>query len=384
MHEVTSIDIPLHTGVTGHGGPQLRSSQQGYFSSLHQNHNEQTAMDVGLCVAIYGSSSTQYIAEFVQHHKNVGISQIVVGMDTTMDSDELYAAEEILRPFIDEGFVVLQATGLNDYFTCDTDMAKLHFYHQCLYYFKGISKYSATWDLDEYWIPPVQLEMTGKNSFKYGLESIDDEEFARMGESEMQAKNRSVKLQFIQRSSHSAFSHLVTNDPLWRQSNYSKSISIRDVIKAIEQVHKHRGCEDKWCYYLTPSFHSFIKDNVTRTHRIAHDFDKRDAKGDRTWRKAVARTQVAMMGGFHLPGSCRFPNDPEFYPFSQNEECFPHIWDLGEYGRILHYQSLILYRDNDYDLVEEWAEDEYIASYGDTVSSQLGRHNYGIPSGPHE
>ncbi|KAI2495415.1 hypothetical protein MHU86_19090 [Fragilaria crotonensis] len=326
MYEVTKIDIPLHTGVVGHGGPQIRSSQQGYFTPLiQQTDEEQTPMDVGLCVAIFGSSSTRYIAEFVQHHKNVGISHIVVGMDTTMDSEDLYAAEEVLRPFIDEGFVVLQATGLNDYFTCDTDLAKLHFYHQCLYYFKGLYEYSATWDLDEYWMPPVQLEITGKNSFKYGFESIEDEEVPRIEESVTQAKNQSVELHFIQRSSHSAFSDLVTSDPLWRRSNYSKSISILDVLKAVEQFHKYRGCEDKWCYYLTPSYHSFLKKSVERTHRIGHDFDKRDAKSDRTWRKGIARTQVAMMGGFHLPGSCRFPDDPEFYPYSQIEECF-HVF----------------------------------------------------------
>ena len=86
-----------------------------------------------------------------------------------------------------------------------------------------------------------------------------------------------------------------------------------------------------------------------------------------------------MMGGFHLPGSCRFPNDPEFYPFSQNEECFPRIWDSGEYGRIHHYKSLMLFRDNWSNVhVDEWAEDEYIAMYAGAVSAQLDRHNYGI------
>ncbi|KAI2513250.1 hypothetical protein MHU86_1021 [Fragilaria crotonensis] len=380
MYEVTKIDIPLHTGVVGHGGPQIRSSQQGYFSPLIQQNDElQCPMDVGLCIAIYGKTSTRYLAEFVQHHKNVGISHIVVGMDTTMDSVDLYAAEEVLRPFIDEGFVVLQSTGLKDFFKCESDMAKLHFYHQCLYYFKGLSKYSATWDLDEYWIPPVQLEITGKNSFKYGMVAFADEEIPRVEKSVTRGKNRSVELQFIQRSSHTAFSDLVTSDPLWRKSNYSKSISIRDVLKAVEQAHKYRGCEDKWCYYLTPSFYSFMKTIVTRTHRIGHDFDRRDAKSDRTWQKAIARTQVAMMGGIHLPGSCRFPNDPEWYPFSKKEECFPRIWDSGEYGRILHYQSLMQFRDDWNDVhVDEWAEDEYVSSYAGTVSAQLNRHNYGI------
>ena len=382
MYEVTKIDIPLHTAVVGHGGPQIRSSQQGYFSSLQQNNKEHSPMDVGLCLAIYGRSATRYLAEFVQHHKNVGISQIVVGMDTTMDSDDLYAAEEILSPFIDEGFVALQATGLNDYFTCASDMAKVHFYHQCLYYYKGLSKYSATWDLDEYWIPPVQLEMTGKNSFKYGMVAFADDEIPLIEKSATRAKDHDhVNSKFIHKSRHSAFSHLVTKDPLWRQSNYSKSISIRDVLRAIEQAHKYRGCEDKWCFFLTPSFYSFMKSIVTRTHRIGHDFDRRNAKSDRIWQKGIARTQVAMMGGIHLPGSCRFPNDPKFYPFSQKLECFPHIWDSGEYGRILHYQSLMEFRDDWGDVqVDEWADDEYVTMYADTVSAQLDRHNYGIES----
>jgi hypothetical protein len=41
---------------------------------------------------------------------------------------------------------------------CDADFMKMQFYSTCLYHNKDISKYSMTWDLDEYWTPPATLE----------------------------------------------------------------------------------------------------------------------------------------------------------------------------------------------------------------------------------
>ena len=297
-----------------------------------------------------------------------------------MSSEDLVAAEGILRPFIDEGFVVLQATGLTPFFTCDEpDLAKLRVYHQCLYYFKGLFEFSATWDLDEYWMAPAQLEVTGRSSFRYDIITDVGVDVPSIEKSFTHAENRTLDLQFIEKSSPSSFSHLITSDPLWQNSKYSKSISIRDVVRAIEQFHKYHGCEDKWCFYLSPSFYSYLKKNVTRTDRIFNDFAPRDSKGSRIWQKAIARTQAAMMGGIHLPGSCQFPNDPMFYPYTQNVQCDPHIWDSGEFGRLHHYQSLMEFRD-DWDVVheEDWVDDEYVSFYADTVSKQLGRRYYGI------
>ena len=369
-HPVTQIDIPLHTGVVGYGGPHIRHSEHGYFSP----HQQENPMNIGLCLTMYGKSSIRYAPEFVQHHMNVGISHIVIGMEANMDSEEFNLAEQLLRPYIDTGFVVLQATGLNDYFTCDSEVPRLHFYNQCLYYFKGLSEYSAAWDLDEYWMPSARLEVTGTGTFAH------EHQGGGKVDAVVPDNNTGTVIQqrFIERSDASAFSPLATSDPLWQESNYSKSISIWDVIKAIEKFHTmHHKCGGKWCYTLFPSTMAHMKKNVVRTHRIKDDFDRRNVMGSSTWKKAITRTQIAMTGGIHLPGSCQFHNDPHFYMFAKDGECYPHMWESGEFGLLHHFKSLIAERET-WGIFDEVIEDEYVVSFAHTVSKQLDRHNESV------
>lgn len=109
---VTQFDIPLHTAVIGYGGPTIRHNQHGYFS---QHQQQVKSRNVGLCLTAYGMDSQRYLLEFVHHHLNVGIAHIVIGIIRYLDSEEIHLAEQLLRPFIDHGFVSIQAIGL-DYF----------------------------------------------------------------------------------------------------------------------------------------------------------------------------------------------------------------------------------------------------------------------------
>jgi hypothetical protein len=126
---VTQFDIPLHTAVIGYGGPTIRHNQHGYFS---QHQQQVISKNVGLCLTAYGIDSQRYLFEFVHHHLNVGIAHIVIGIITYMDSDEINLAEQLLRPFIDNGFVSIEAIGLDYSMTCFSDVPRVHFYHQCV------------------------------------------------------------------------------------------------------------------------------------------------------------------------------------------------------------------------------------------------------------
>ena len=365
-HHVTTFDIPLHTGVIGHGGPQIRN-KEGYFSQqqhLHGNSQE-THPQIGLCVTIYEGDAPLYLPEFVQHHKNIGISQIIIGLETGLDSHHLGRAEDALRPFIDEGFVVLQAMGLKDFFTCRSAMAQILFYQQCLYYCKGLFKYSASWDLDEYWMPPPQLEITGKSHFKYQVSVFD-----KIVEADNNTFMNNSEIKFIHHSDSLAFSRLATSDPFWNSSNYSRSISIQDVVMAVEKVYQHIGCENKWCYHTFPSFIVARMEDVNRTLRIRDDFLGRVPRKSGCWEKSVTQTQFAMMGGIHVPGSCKFPFDPEYHAFGKVEECYARTWPMGEFGRIHHYTSLFHYRDHDVNK-SDLIHDEYSVLFADTVYKQL-------------
>lgn len=374
--QVTELEIPLHTAVVGHGGPQIRSRDHGYFSST----NNEKSMQVGICLSIYGDNPSQYLPEFVQHHKNIGFQQIVIGVETTMGSNDLSRAEAILRPYIDEGFVVLQATGLKTFFNCTVEIQKLHFYHQCLYHFKGLSKYIGIWDLDEYWLPPDRSK-----KFVDNYKSIPHHEgFSGTNPYARRVNNITVNQPFsnffVSRHPLVVPSDRVTSDPLWQGSNYTTALSIQATMEAIEKSYDDIGCKQRWCYHLFPSYSVHAKKGITRTGRIGNDFYKRIENSTRTWKKSIVQTRYAMMGGFHVSGSCQYPDDPEFYVYAAEPECLPQLWDMGDAGSIHHFGSLVLYsRERPY-LESDVVDDEYLMLYAQTVSMQLDRYNMTLGS----
>ena len=282
----TEFDIPLHTGVVGHGGPQIRSTDNGYFSPPGNQ-----PLQIGHCLSIYGENAIQYVPEFVQHHKNIGIEQIVVGVEATMDSFDLHRAAAVLRPYIDEGFVVLQATDLKTFFNCQPIYNQLHFYHQCLYHFKGLAKYAAFWDLDEYWLPPDLFKLSGNHEFMHDHEadSYSGMNFDSSTRIASRTSHQPFETFFFSHSHTAASRDLVMSDPLWQRSNYSRSVSIQDTLVAIEKFHDQHGCGQKWCFQVFPTYTVYEKSNVTRMGRILDDFDMRDKNSTRTWRKSIVQ-----------------------------------------------------------------------------------------------
>jgi Glycosyltransferase family 92 len=371
LENISQIDIPLHTAVAGYGGAQIRPENLGFFSP---NRTKQS-IPVGMCLSIFESRAAMYIPEFLHHHRNVGIEHFMIGVDTKLDSPSLSHVEKALRPYIEEGLVVLQAFGLNDFFQCDTDVAKLQFYHQCLYHFKGLTKYVVTWDIDEYWIPPDRLEVSGENDFDIHREGVIN---ATLADTSL-ASNESfqMKKKFINRSLLSSFPSSVMNDKLWKASNYSKSISFFDTIKAIEKFHKQHECAEKWCFHLFPSYTVGLKSLQGRKNLVSRDFLYREAKTNMVWKKGLVQTRFAMMNGFHLAGSCKFPNSPIYFNKAEDPKCYPVSWVNGEFGTIHHYLSLIKYRDDE-DLLTKEKDgakiDEYVSRYGATVVAQLEKY----------
>jgi hypothetical protein len=167
-------------------------------------------------------------------------------------------------------------------------------------------------------------------------------------------------------------SDVVTSDPLWQHSNYSTAWSIQDIMDAIEKSYDDNGCGQRWCYHMFPSYTVYLDEEYNRTGRIIDDFYKRTKNSTRVWKKSIIQTRYAMMGGFHLSGSCHYPDDPEFYSFAAEPECLPQIWDSGEAGSVHHFVSLVGYREDPY-FESDVIEDEYLVLYGKTVSMQLDR-----------
>jgi Glycosyltransferase family 92 len=366
----TQIDIPLHTAVAGYGGPQIRHAQKGYFSHRQQK----SSIHVGMCVSIYDPRPAIYIPEFLQHHINVGIEHFMIGMDANLKSSELLLVEKVIRPYIDEGRVVLQAFGLRDYFTCDTDVSKLQFYHQCLYYFKGLTDYIVTWDVDEYWIPPDRPNMLEGNQSKLQHLSVNDSD----EEKGMFGINNSLLLHGILMNQFDSpsYSSFVRNETLWKESNYSKSLSMHDIIQAVNAYHQSQPeCKGRWCFHLFPSYSVARKVQDKRTNLVATGFEYRDIERNLIWRKGLVQTRFAMMNGFHVAGSCTYPDTSDYFETEAHPQtCHSLYGKVDVFGTMHHFLSLM--STNDRFLMNEtnrWTKDEYVSRYGMTVMSQLER-----------
>eukprot|EP00986_Skeletonema_menzelii_P014037 scaffold8817_cov148-Skeletonema_menzelii.AAC.1 len=99
LTHLATVDIPLSTGVVGHGGPQIRTPFSNVTNKGETLSNKLSPsliahkpVDVSLCVAVHGEKALRHLPEFVLHHLNVG---------------------------------------------------------------KGLAKYMGIWDVDEYWLPPL-------------------------------------------------------------------------------------------------------------------------------------------------------------------------------------------------------------------------------------
>jgi hypothetical protein len=66
--------------------------------------------------------------------------------------------------------------------------------------------------------------------------------------------------------------------------------------------------------------------------------------------------------------------EPVVYAYAAEPECVPLLLNAGEAGGLHHFHSLVFERR----IVSreiDWVDDEYLASYAQTVSRQLSRRH---------
>lgn len=99
--------------------------------------------------------------EFVQHHLNMGASHIFLASPFTWDSIHMNRLLQIFKSYIDEGTVSFSthATDGYDYLYSTANLSwhrdniKIFQVNMCTYLAKGMAKYVAVWDVDEFFIP---------------------------------------------------------------------------------------------------------------------------------------------------------------------------------------------------------------------------------------
>lgn len=386
LTHLATVDIPLSTGVVGHGGPQIRTASSNAAGRetlsnelLSPSLITHEPLGVSLCVAVYGEETMRHLPEFVLHHLNVGFEHIVVGvLRTHLGSNLIEKAQSVLSPFLQQGTVVLAGMGLGSEpdLSCEINIEKIHFYNSCLYHSKGLVKYMGIWDIDEYWLPPLTTEewlLPGKDLT------------VRMSDA-IKSLNRRLGQDY------------------WTNSYYSKVPSILTVMESIQAYQSLNHCGEDWCFHAFPSKTAFrrriqnengkdvLVDGNSRTFTIHGDFERREEEVDSEWSKSVTRTKNAHIAGIHMSGSCRWPsrsldlfinwwdvtwNDEPYYDARYLEQC--RNLRIEGFGLIHHFYSLNRVRPYDIsDYNEELPIDEYAENFSPTVKKQLELLNAGI------
>ncbi|KAL7562948.1 hypothetical protein ACA910_019493 [Epithemia clementina (nom. ined.)] len=478
-----SLDIPLSTGVVGGAGPTFwhrptpaqmqrepwrvatflapppsspmllplssSSTTTTTFSSpLPSPLSDATSIDGGgvtLCVKSYGTRQDYIKQEFVQHHMNLGFHHIVLGITILRseknDNDHpapeqiVANAQRILADYIRNGTVVIMVLDLpgRDFIpgAQEQDLLQTIFKQTCLFHSKGRSEYMASWDLDEFWLPPVHPDTLQEIIARDGgdppsFPSMKNQDNVRRivesqqtrnsnGSSDRNHKNRTKKMKkqgklFVGMRLTNP-SPMLVKDHIWRSSPYAKYMSISDVAKYVQMYHAAHGCLD-WCYHAFPSYTVALRrqshHKAGRVHKnilvpppqrqqfLGADFHKRENKTNLTWNKSLIRTKYAFLGGIHQPGSCYFPNHPEWgydfvkpglrpkdhwelYPPNKNSDATKPSLQCRNlvadgFGYMHHFFSTVALREGfralkpGFDVV-----DEYVSMFAPTVAQQLGR-----------
>ena len=329
IESIMTVDVPVDTASIGYAGPMIKSSKEPSFVQQVVNNGP---LDVVLCVGGITTDQLKYIPEFVQHHLNVGVGQIVLGMET-LDESLLAKLQSLLSFYMDKGLVVIAASSA---VTDSSHIRKLRFYNQCLFHAKGMAEFVAMWDLDELWVPKLQ-DSYSKSRHHLRHDGNEDE-----------------------------------HGELWSDSAYRKSPGI---VEAIHSMTGENGCKD-WCFQAFPSR------TVERTEFAqlgsAHPqwqgfygFPVRDQDPNPLFQKSVARTKLAWQFSFHVAGSCRRENSGDKTYVSMFEEC--PLWSGRDdsLGAIHHYQRLFLPEAGVVDPNSYTALDEYTHHMRPAVVEQL-------------
>jgi Glycosyltransferase family 92 len=278
------------------------------------------------------------VPEFIQHHVNVGVDQIMLGIKDVNDMDYF---QTNLSQFLEQGVLVLgslhhptifdptivhpQEQGVKGQ---DNEIMKLRFYNTCLYHAKSISEYLVIWDIDELWMPPVD------SYYEKNMEEKEKEHPPHHHHHHNHSRKEQVKEKSLPHKSNKVL--------LWKSSPYHRALSLP---AAIRLMRGKGGCTD-WCYQTFPSYtvgrplllssslssssSSSLASGVTPTTTSNttassstttttttlpewqgyYGFTHRVTKLNHIWQKPIIRTKYAHQASFHLAGSCRRPLTP--------------------------------------------------------------------------
>jgi Glycosyltransferase family 92 len=349
---ILTIDVPAETATVGYAGPIVKSKRA---PSFIEKIAQAGPIGVMLCAAGVRKNAMWYLPEWIQHHLNVGVDHIFIGVDTI---DLLPYMAEKLAYYIEQGTVVL---GCEDEVMEDSEIRKIRFYNQCLYHAKGMSEYLVNWDIDELWMPPLKGDKANAIALVPGT-------------------NQSHVAQHILRQASRVSAHTPDEEKLLMQSPYANTMSLIEAVRSVQGVN---GCSD-WCFQYFPSYsvarvNDAIKNATHPQEQGFYGFPVREDVVNFVWKKPIIRTKYAYQASFHLGGSCSRAST-HFMNYASADEKYeadfsncPMLSETGDapLGRMHHYLSAFRGDEGEVETKDYPHYDEYTYQFRRTVVMQL-------------
>jgi Glycosyltransferase family 92 len=345
-----TVDVPIDTATVGYAGPLVKSSR---VTSFIEKVAQEGPIGVMLCVAGVQKNAMFYLPEWIQHHLNVGIDHIFIGVHF---KDVLPYLTEKLAYYIERGVVVL---GYEDEVMPEGEIRKLRAYTQCLYHAKGMSEYLVIWDIDEIWMPPFQGDKAEAVALVPGT------------------NHSHVARHFLRRSSQVIANLNPDEEKLLMLSPYPNTMSL---IEAVRSLQGENGCTN-WCFQTFPSYtvlraKPMITDAIHPRKQGFYGHSVREAVVNYVWQKPVIQTKYAHQASYHLGGSCSRANTYSMnYTEEKYQSEFPDCPLLAEMrgtslGQMHHFD--MTFRDDGVVDTKKFPDyDEYTHHFRRTVIQQL-------------
>jgi hypothetical protein len=145
--ELGTVEISVEDRVSGMIKPIVGApSWKSLVEMNQQGENVEFRNRVAICSCCIWEFIPLQVIEFVEFHLNVGFRPIFIGVYEMPGLVEKY--ELLLSDYIQRGLVSVSRTQIDG--LVFTNKFQVFYNNQCFYYTKSLSKWTAIWDVDEF------------------------------------------------------------------------------------------------------------------------------------------------------------------------------------------------------------------------------------------
>lgn len=366
---LTSFDIPWRSRSTGYlfSAPPTASQLQAWHGlnrsmGPHHDQGHESLDTVHLCVANSKSKSLHHLAEFLEHHKRIGVQHVYYSLPFAWKTKSMHRILSSLSDYVNEGFLSVQSSA-DQYLNPNlvTSAAEGIYWHDyterviqinsCLYIAKGNANYVGIWDVNDLFIPSnpkftlvdiLLAHIQERLRFNSGYADKTG------GMSSIHAANTTTRIR----------SDGAPNGTIMSRPDCFISVVVRhvypNVVKTTEQESRRIWLSSQ--YDVNNLLHSTSRE---------------------TGFKYFIPTELIFQGGMHTPGGCRMPSAPRVCGGPLEEGTHSNLINgfcLRRTRNDVQYNNHRLSRPNDFDaLGEDFSFDDVVLQGdGSSLSHNVG------------